>query len=168
MLAQAKTAADSLKAKVPEAVKAAEAKEAEEKEEDVAKLEAEIAPHTSTKDKKSLEEQVKDEKAKTAALRGQQAKLNAALNATDAKVAGLTASIAELHKEADSEASALKAVKDPLREAVAVELSHVDAEVLRSPTEEVAAAPKAKAPVADVVPSSAAPLCAVLAFAALA
>merc|ERR1719380_412525 len=105
MLAQAKTAADALKAKVPEAVKAAEAKEAEE---------------------------VKEEKAKTAALRGQQAKLNAALNATDAKVAGLTASIAELHKEADSEASALKAVKDPLREAVAVELSHVDAEVLRN------------------------------------
>ena len=31
-------------------------------------------------------------------------------------MAGLTASIAELHKEADASASALKAVKDPLRE----------------------------------------------------
>merc|ERR1719333_641901 len=136
MLAQAKTAADALKAKVPEAVKAAEAKEAE----------------------------VKKERAKTAALRGQQAKLNAALNATDAKVAGLTASIAELHKEADSEASALKAVKDPLREAVAVELSHVDAEVLRNPAEAAAKpeAPAAKAPAAEVVPSSAGALCALL------
>merc|ERR1719482_1340555 len=154
MLAQAKNAGDALKAKVPLAQKDAEAKEAEA-EEEIAKLEKELAPHQSTNGKKSLEKQVQDEDQKTAALRGQQAKLTAALNQTDAKVAELTASNTELRKEAETSASALKAVKDPLREAVAVELSHVDADVL-GPPETPKAAPKVAAPAAEA-PSSAAP-----------
>merc|ERR1719247_650561 len=170
MLEQAKGASDALKEKVPAAEKEAQDKEAEAKkeQEEIAKLEKELAPHTSAGGKQGLEKQVKAEEQKTAALRGQNAKLASSLNQTEAEVTELTASIAELHKEADASASALKAVKDPLREAVAVELSHVDADVLKSPAaEEAKAAPQAKV-AAPAMPSAAAPLCAVLAFVALA